>query len=610
MGTTMAESSRGSRASRPPVGYERPPPLSEDGLRVSVVGPDRSERVYNFEDLMPHNPLLHSLVLGFANGSGPSGRWVSADSVRTRYANLRTFYRYLQSLPTPPGTIEEVSPAVWLEWREGIQSKHAWPGVINGVRSLLSFTPGVREDTKEAMRRSNRRPSSRTELTAMTRAEFMRVKSRAWKIVSGAARRIRANTAELETFHASTSAGSAIESRQEVVGSALEELSATGAIGPKNRAALDAAGCSKDDLDDWALFLTRVEAYAGMVLLVTLRGYNSSTVKGLQATHHRPDGGVDAIPIRSVKITKGRRGGRRAQSVDTLVGSNRKATNAVYDLLTELTGPARRLLEAQGKPTDPLFIARLEQNESDGSPRFRTAAQLTRGSVSHRFNVAFGVMDDGGEPLQITLQRVRLTEQVVNQTARQNTDRVHDETYVLPDKSIEPEAARTVLAGQQDAIEHARATVRLRTWSKEDLERATEDPESAAASLGVPKDKLRMLLAGMLDTPVMACTDYENSPFSEAGPCRASFLMCFSCPNALATPNHLPRLVCLHDALKNIGSAVTPEVWSSDYLHYFQRLDHLLNTHFSQNERLVARATITMDEQRSIERLLKRGFDA
>lgn len=607
----MAKSARGTRATQPPAGYERPQLTTNDGLRIRIIDTDGNTQEYGFEDLTPHTPLLRMLVQGFARGSGPGGRWVSADSVRTRHANLRAFYRYLQSLPTPPKTIEDLSPAVWLEWRETILRKHAWPGVINGVRALLNITPGVPEDTKEVMRRKNRKPKARVTLTAMSRDEFKRVKARAWKIVASAARRIRANSMLLEHYRTAKRDGCTIEHRDDVIGAALQELSTTGFIGPRSRAALDAAGYGEDAPDEWALFLTRVEAFAGMVLLVALRGYNPKTVKGLEVTHHRPDGGVDSMPIRSVPTTKARRGGRQGRSVDTLVGTGRRSTRAVYDLLTELTDPARRLLEARGSPTTALFIARLKSLEGSGLLRLNTGASLTRGGApSHRFKEAFAVLDDTGEPLDISLQRVRLTEQVVNQSPRFNSERVHDEVYVLPDKSIEPEAARTILAGKRDAIEHARVTLQLRTWTEEDLQRARANPDEAATALGVPKEKLRLLLAGALNTPVGACVDYDHSPFSDAGPCRASFLMCFACPNAIATPQHLPRLVCLHDALMNIGSAVTPDVWNDDYDHHFERLNHLLNTQFSQSERSAARSRITVNERQAIERLLKRGFDA
>lgn len=55
------------------------------------------------------------------------------------------------------------------------------------------------------------------------------------------------------------------------------------------------------------------------------------------------------------------------------------------------------------------------------------------------------------------------------------------------------------------------------------------------------------------DTATCSCSDFTNSPFGDPGlPCRASFLLCTACPNAVITPRHLSRLAYLHHTLKEL----------------------------------------------------------
>ena len=66
-----------------------------------------------------------------------------------------------------------------------------------------------------------------------------------------------------------------------------------------------------------------------------------------------------------------------------------------------------------------------------------------------------------------------------------------------------------------------------------------------------------------------------------------SFLLCFACPNALATDRHLPRIVYLHDVLTGLRSTVDPAVWQVDWAAHHARITDLLNTHTSPAERSV-----------------------
>src|SRR5699024_3218999 len=127
----MSNPSRGQRASQPASGYVRPEPVDPNGLVVTVTTRDAVVSKYPFDDLQPHTDLLRSLVQGFARASGPGGRWVSTESMRTGSSNLRAFYRHLQGLPEPISTIHGLTPEVWTGWRRSIEEKYAWHGVVS-----------------------------------------------------------------------------------------------------------------------------------------------------------------------------------------------------------------------------------------------------------------------------------------------------------------------------------------------------------------------------------------------------------------------------------------------------------------------------------------------
>ncbi len=104
--------------------------------------------------------------------------------------------------------------------------------------------------------------------------------------------------------------------------------------------------------------------------------------------------------------------------------------------------------------------------------------------------------------------------------------------------------------------------------------------------------------------------DFTHSPFTPDGQaCTASFLMCLACPNAVATPAHLPRLLALRDALDNLAS-VNPARFERLYREHRQRLEHLLCTRATEADRAAAARLISDTDRALVERLLRRDLVA
>lgn len=113
--------------------------------------------------------------------------------------------------------------------------------------------------------------------------------------------------------------------------------------------------------------------------------------------------------------------------------------------------------------------------------------------------------------------------------------------------------------------------------------------------------------SGSADTPVAACQNFLVNPRTGTV-CTDSFMLCLACPNAVATPRHLPRLVTLHAALEELSSALPSDVWRARWQEHYLRLCSLLELHSTPAERAAARANATATEKDNIDRLLRGEF--
>ena len=105
------------------------------------------------------------------------------------------------------------------------------------------------------------------------------------------------------------------------------------------------------------------------------------------------------------------------------------------------------------------------------------------------------------------------------------------------------------------------------------------------------------------------CTGNLNSPHSRAGePCTASFLLCLSCPNARATPAHLPVQVLTADMLAARREQMTPLDWAQRFADPATRLGDLL-ARYTSAAIGDARQAATAADRDLVERFLRRELD-
>ena len=612
----MTGRSNRTAAAVPAAGYRRPAMLSADGLRVSVVGENGEDfGTFDFTDVVAPVELKRALVAGFACASGPGGRWKSVHTVKQAAKVLQRFAGEVSAANPHLATIAEVTAEVWWGWRSAVESTNRWPAQINMARALLHDVKGLPTTTQRAM--NARAPKPTRAYDAYSRDEFKRIRSGAWRVVDAARSRIEGNVEFLARYRAGETPADPelLKTRKKAWtrGAWLDCLSLTGRApssygipadtGRQNRAVVGvAAGRPLKE----ALFLTGGEVFALMALFVCEGGYNGAVLSSMTVSGGRADDRKFDDPVHLVEMDKPRRGADARFFSNAFAGERA----VLWDMAVSLTQPARETLATLGHPTDTLFISVASMNRSaHPTGLFRTDWSGRHGPVS-TWSRSVQVTGDDGSPLRVTLTRLRLSEQVLNERSSQNSEAVSASVYRYPDPQTHAKARSVVLQGQADAVEHAQATVQMRMITGSELAAARTDPDSLAEKLGVEPGKVSLLTHGQLDTPTGACLNYNDSPFAEPGePCRASFLSCLACPNAVATLDHLPRLVVLHDALVGISEAVSQQEWREHYAGHHARLQHLLHHCANDEEVAQARSSATTADIETVEKLLRGGFD-
>lgn len=608
-------------AAMPADGYKRPAQLDHSGLVVTHVSEDGGKTsTYDFSQLQCAPELLSSLVQAFASCCEQGGRWKTPSSVRTNAKHLRRFIQDIAEMPNSPSSITEITPEFWRAWRSARESTtRRWPADILSIRTLLTESDGLPDSTRKAMRARVRKPRSR-QFVAYSRSEFERIRTAAKAIVRAGNRRIQTNIATLNAYYAGEEPSDAptgrIRGRRWTAGELLDHIARTGSAptGIGGSGLYRAKSPILPNLDgattiNEAIFANSLEIAALSFLLVCEHGFNFSVISNITIDDiDRADDRAQDEPIHILHLDKPRRGPTARFSDETLVGDGSR----VLDQALSMTDQVRRTLSLIGNPSRKLLVYRASTRSTTGGSVSPFCTELTPDPLYHRWHARTRLLADDGAPLKVNYQRLRLTEQVLNTKPRQNSPAVSEDIYRRPDPQTQENASGVIIEGQNDAIEHARATVAIRTLTSQDLADAQTDPEPLAARLGVTPEKLRLLLAGALNTATGACVDFTNSPFAESKglPCPASFLACLGCANAVVTPQHIPRLVALSDALERTGSAVSRQVWDEDYAIHFMRLTDLLSANTTAEERDRARKQLLDEDVASVARLLERGLDA
>lgn len=583
--------------SMPAAGYRRPDRLDPTGLVVSVIGTDGKEAgPFDFSQAPAHGQVRQQLVGAFVQATGPDGRWRSAATMGTAYRTSVAFLRSLERLGISITTLGDFGPEHWWTWRGDREARNRWPGQVNIMRVLLKEVPEVGALTRRALAQRTHKPRKRL-YDSYSLAEFEAIRRRAGELVRACEVRISANVAALERHRdGRPDDGPPVPYDGTILtrGELLERLVQDGRLrfgrGAREAARQAATVLGTGELHPtYALFPTRVELLSVMAALVCDRGYNLSTLESMVVPDLASGSGREEVLV--THLDKPRRGHRR-YFTNSFSGPQARTLRTALTI----TAPARECLGHLGHATDRLLITGTSSGVTDHPTALFVTEGLTNGGAVRRWDQVADLRDDDGGLLHLHFGRLRLSEQVINRRSSQNSDTVSEDVYRRPDPLTAHLHQDVILEGQAEAVEHATGTVRLRYAPVQDL--------------GLSEETADALRSGRLDTAATACLDFTRSPFTPDGdPCTASFLLCLACPNAVATPAHLPRLVLLGEALDNLAS-VDPARFETRYRQHRDRLAHLLESSTTPAERATARDGATDADRAVTERLLRRDLDA
>jgi hypothetical protein len=337
-------------------------------------------------------------------------------------------------------------------------------------------------------------------------------------------------------------------------------------------------GGSRSEFTWQRLYLSVTEVVSLAALMVISYGWNSTPVSELAVPEVLP-GTASGEPVTyRVELEKRRRRQPHRYETRNLADWGPNAPGRLITRAIEATGPARDLLAAHGTPATRLLA-------------WHVATPLLVADRTALIRLGFADSEirtwriATGEP-ELNLRRLRRTVTVLHRREpAQHSQDVHDSVYVLRDPAAREQAAPVIAGGIADALAHAQAVVEARI--------SRDDRDSQA------------------DTATANCEDYTHSPFSPHGsPCRAAFLLCLACPNAVITPRHLPRLAYLHQALDALRAVLPAGTWDHDWREHHARLAHLKDSAFTPAEWTDALQAVSGADRAVIDALLHRGFDS
>ena len=538
---------------------------------------------YDFAVLPLRPAMARSLAERFAQFAGPGGTWRSVNSSRWAFDMLRPFAQFLSEQLPAPDDLPDITPAMWAAWR-----------LVTGDRQgrLLKFTAGflrghprLPQATRDLIMR--RLPAETVTETAYTTQEFDAIKGHAARTFRTGLLRIRANVEHLQRWRAG-----AFEqpSPQWRLGALLDHIARTGrpptytAENGQQRiryADTLVLGGSRAEVTWARLFLTPAEARALLTLMVCTYGWNAGSIAELDIPQIVSAQTGEPVVYR-IELHKPRRRPPHRYESRNLTDWGAGSPGRLISQATEATAPGRAALEEAGTPSSRLIVWHTRDN-----PAAAVSIQVADTLEQLAGNTTRG--DDRRVPfgqgsIEVNLRRLRKTFVLANQPDLiQHSRDTQDRVYVLPDPHTKKETRDAIEAGVNDAVEFARAQVRAA------IRRAETDPAA--------------------DTATVSCGDYHHSPFSEHGTgCRASFLLCFSCPNAVITPRHLPRLALLHRSLDDLRAVLPAEQWAQDWDLHHQRLTSIKQApQFTTAEWDDALTAATDDDRQIIEDLLTKG---
>ncbi|WP_206305496.1 hypothetical protein [Actinacidiphila soli] len=596
----------GRRAALPPSDWS-PPERLPGGVSAAVVlfHEECTGRTVRFDcsDLPVSELVRDWLVRRLAERAGARSGVKRAKSFRSGYQVVRDFAQTLARCEPPPGHPADITAA----HIRAFTSRYSDPQTRRTCVARLRIVLRGCAELPEAARRElfeTRLPVKKVseQITGYSEGEWQQIMTALRRDVRLCRDRVRGSLQLLERFHAGELVPDGAEAE---LGSLLDRFATTGDL-PRGR---DGGGTPEVKRHGGVvtvmrmLSLSQQEASAFALLLAALTAENLGTVAKWPAVYRRTGGGAGTPSAALVEQRKPRRGPEREHrvaAVENLPASLNSVLEQtygvdplfhsplrVYDLLLELTAPARRITGSTGA-----FVNRRVSDRSGQGTCWSDEIRVERWARTRGFPP---VTRDGEQGLPgIDVRRIRQTALEIQRRPVSHQRSTLRDHYLQRSRTVREQSQKVVAEALQEQVAKARTAAEVVVLSPRLLSLAAQDPSTAAAEAGFDPAVLKSMACGERDTGVVACRDHRESPHAAAGEaCPASFLNgCLNCANARALPHHLPVQIALHDRLAALRPNLDPPVWEARYAKPMAQLRDIL-THYSAAEQNQARASVT-----------------
>ena len=555
------------------------------GLTVRFYGEDGRTLLVDVAKMaLPgwHTAVAEALSLAL----GPTGRSRTLSSAKGLVTRVRSMLRSLSELPDPPTGPPLLETAhlqsVYNQRRVTQKDVYAWRGIAL-FGQFLTLPPLVDTVNSSVIDYTCRQiGQTRIGQPGYSDGEFDRILSAARSDITALRDRIRLSEAAI----GQTGEREGLEGDKELVA-----IAESGVVPPSRSFS---AHVVRLELAS-RLYMTIRDLAPMLVLMVALTGRNIETIKELPWEHRILE--TRAVEVR---VIKRRRGNHRWFETATWEigppGRELHYPGGLYLLLHELTTRSRNTsgsasvwsIWRSGHNTGLRGI----EEHFDPFARELTATAINLAGWRTRHCLHADVVDGTPPaPLAVTGNRIKTTADVrrtkqigghLPSAARSNTIPVLFRNYLRGDPTTQEWAHTVVAAAVSDAessalAAHRRALHVAGGTLNVQPERSTTDPDGETPSTH----------ADAADTAWSACRDHEHHPATGRS-CRASFLDCFHCGNCVVTPDHLPGLLGLLDALAARRDQLSEADWWVRYGPTWAAIRHDVLSKFNRSEILAA----------------------
>ncbi|MFD5506808.1 hypothetical protein ACFWIB_03410 [Streptomyces sp. NPDC127051] len=568
-------------------------------LKVHFTGEDGRHVEYDFTGL-PFPAFHPEFASAWAVRTGPTGALRTRASADTAFGCLRRFLTFMGSLANPPKALGELTVRHLERFRmhrlEGNQERTALNDlmVVRATLRLVVPFDVFSEDLRDFLQQPGLgRGHSYMGAPGYSDREFRDLVAAARSDVVAIRDRIRKGERLLDTFRTDPDS---LTQDERTMGAHLDRMDRTGFV-PVARTHLRRPVLEGRAHLARQLFLGDTDLAPLIILAAGVTGRNAETLKDLPAEHRV----LDDLAV-AVNLTKRRRGKSQTRTTvhwETGGSDSRQlhTPGGYYLLLHQLTERSRRF--SGTSRVWSIWAGTGGRQGADWEAKSVSAghvdpfsARLGRVLYLSRFAERHGLMDDNGNRLEISLNRIKTTVEVrttkamgghLPSASRTNTLDVSFAHYLQGDPVVREWADEILTTAIDEAENHARG-LRPQVVPSAEARRLADAPHQSAAELGTTAETLHQALGGQLDTVATSCLDIDHSPFS-AGRCDVSFLTCLRCPNALITHQHLPALLALVDELDRARQAMGIDAWVHEHGRTWLALTRLILPQFTDAER-------------------------